>query len=129
MAVRNVMHNLSDGPTAIALGRIELSVRESLDRGAQAGRSLFDLVKEPFLLRFAQRAFKRKLSDGISRICHSHLLWHQSTGGGYGFKVSRVRNTPWKMQLERPAVSEPRLAEARQNAAPRGGFDFPIFLN
>jgi hypothetical protein len=68
------MDDLTHGPSAFAIGRIELLLRETLYRISEAGWSLLDVVEKSGSLIVAEWTFKGKLSDGIARVCHADLL-------------------------------------------------------
>ena len=65
-----MMGDLTHGPSAIAVGRLDLLRREPLHRGAQGSRSLFDVVDQFLTLLLVRRTVVRKFSDGITRIAH-----------------------------------------------------------
>ncbi len=59
MAFRHVMGNLPDGPSALAIGRLDLLRREAVHGGAQSGGSLRDVVDESLSLGWVEEGRRR----------------------------------------------------------------------
>src|SRR5438876_5926252 len=70
VALRHMVDNLPHRPAAFAIWSFDLLWCQTLDRGAEAGGRLFDIIDELIALPLGRRAVVSKLSDGITWIAH-----------------------------------------------------------
>jgi hypothetical protein len=74
MAIRNMMRNLPDGPSAFTIRRVELLRRQTFYRSAESGRGLPNVVNQLLSLIFRRRAVEVEFADGEARVAHFLLL-------------------------------------------------------
>ena len=63
-----MVDNLPHRPATFAIWSFDLLWCQTLDRGAEAGGRLFDIIDELIPLLRSRRAVVSKLSDGIARV-------------------------------------------------------------
>src|SRR5712692_4969611 len=72
VAVRDVMHHLTDGPPAGAIGRLELLGRETGDSGSQPGGCGIDLIDELRAVIWADGFGELELANRVTEIRSFH---------------------------------------------------------
>src|SRR5215470_2069315 len=70
VAVRDVMRDLTHGPSAVAVWRVQLRIAEIAYDSAQPGGSLLDVGEELLFLLRGERALKGELANGETRVRH-----------------------------------------------------------
>jgi len=98
VAVRHMVHNLPDGPSAGPIGRVELLIGEARDRSPELGGSVGDLLNKFTPLVSADCLRETKSSDWIAKVwllhensilrpvCRIHVSYRQAVklyGTGY----------------------------------------------
>ncbi len=80
MAIWQVMNNLSDRPTAVAIGSAELRLGKAIDGGAKPGGGRGDAADAFFASSGIEGAGRYEATDRISGICHVGIMPTREVG-------------------------------------------------